>query len=134
MNPSAFAPQPRPEQLGPCPVCGKQEYHWGKLDGESVLRFYAPDGSRWDRKTRHGGEYIKTRVCLNCGNVQLFVKPKREKNDEPESEGEDQPRIVATRPTDRPGPRPPMRKPSRRPITPTGTSQKGAPRRPKPKV
>lgn len=128
------APQPRPEQLGPCPICGKQDFHWGKLDGESVLRFYAPDGSRWDRKTRHGGDYIKTRVCMNCGNVQLFVRPKREKHDEGEESGETPSRFVATRPSSRPSPRPPMRKSTRRPIAPTsGPSKKGAPRRPRPK-
>ncbi len=147
MNPSPVAPQPRPEQLGPCPVCGKEEYHWGKLDGESVLRFYAPDGSRWDRKTRHGGEYIKTRVCMNCGNVQMFVKPKREKSEgeDGEESGEEPTRFVATRPSSRPSPRPPRRKPNRRPgssgssssAAPKSSSssrpQKAAPHRPKPK-
>lgn len=130
-----IAPQPRPEQLGPCPICGKQEYHWGKLDGESVLRFYAPDGSRWDRKTRHGGDYIKTRVCLHCGNVQMFVKPKREKHEdeEPIEQGEMPPRVMATRPSDRPGPRPPSRKPSRRPASAAPRPKKATPHRPKPK-
>lgn len=135
-TPSPFAPQPKPEQLSPCPVCGGEEYHWGKFEGESVLRFYTADGSRWDRKTRHGGDYIKARVCMNCGNVQLFVKPKREKvegeteSDVPEEKAEREQREQReeSSPLDRPQPRPGPHRP-----VPPKNIKKGPARKPRPK-
>jgi hypothetical protein len=60
----------------PCPICGGTHYNWGKVHDSPVFRFRSPDGSRWDRKTVYGGEYVKARVCMTCGNIQVFVKPK----------------------------------------------------------
>jgi hypothetical protein len=50
----------------PCPVCGGQEFEWGRLAGQV---YYIPGFSLWRGK---GRQVIKIRRCLQCNNLLQF--------------------------------------------------------------
>ena len=54
---------------GKCPVCGGQEFEWGRIGGQVV---YRPGDSFW----KLGGyQYIRARRCLQCNNLLQFTDP-----------------------------------------------------------
>ncbi|PHM07828.1 hypothetical protein CK516_24500 [Nostoc sp. 'Peltigera malacea cyanobiont' DB3992] len=57
-------------QETPCPICGSQNFVWGRTVGESVSQwvYFRADGAGWGE-----GEKLRARKCLNCKNVQLFT-------------------------------------------------------------
>jgi predicted RNA-binding Zn-ribbon protein involved in translation (DUF1610 family) len=44
----------------PCPNCGGQHYSWGRLYTLALVK---------------GFSLLAARVCDNCGNVQIFLRP-----------------------------------------------------------
>ncbi len=54
----------------PCPICGEQEYEWGH-PGSSGGVYYLTEGAHFGLGM---GEALQARKCLNCGNVQLFIR------------------------------------------------------------
>lgn len=57
-------------QETPCPICGSQNFVWGRTVAESVSQwvYFRADGAGWGE-----GEKLRTRKCLDCNNVQLFT-------------------------------------------------------------
>ncbi|MBN3875727.1 MULTISPECIES: hypothetical protein [unclassified Nostoc] len=64
-NHKNFSPQETP-----CPICGSQNFVWGRTVGESVSQwvYFRADEAGWGE-----GEKLRTRKCKNCNNVQLFT-------------------------------------------------------------
>jgi hypothetical protein len=54
----------------PCPVCGGQEFEWGRLAGGQYGIGYVPGFSMWQIKR---GQAIKVRRCLQCNNLLQFT-------------------------------------------------------------
>lgn len=53
----------------PCPICGKAEYAWGRLEGQLA---HVPDDSGVMAKIFPWPQSVQTRICAGCGNLQLF--------------------------------------------------------------
>lgn len=53
-----------------CPICGSQNFVWGRTVGESVSQwvYFRADGAGWGE-----GEKLRARKCIDCKNVQLFT-------------------------------------------------------------
>jgi hypothetical protein len=54
---------------GKCPVCGGEDFEWGRIGGQVV---YRPGDNLW--KVR-GYQYIRARRCLRCNNLLQFADP-----------------------------------------------------------
>jgi hypothetical protein len=52
-----------------CPVCGGEEFEWGRIAGQAV---YRPGDSLWALR---GHQYIRARRCLQCNNLLQFADP-----------------------------------------------------------
>jgi hypothetical protein len=65
---------PQQAEHRPCPCCGSQSYAWGWLsEGRGEARFLEDDGSLL-HELGLGGERLRARKCLRCGNLQLFAR------------------------------------------------------------
>jgi hypothetical protein len=61
-----------PSQNQPkCPICQGDQFEWGNLIAHG-LQFH-PEKESWLEKNFTFGYSIRTRVCLSCGNLQLFT-------------------------------------------------------------
>ncbi|HIK06068.1 MAG TPA: hypothetical protein IGS40_15350 [Trichormus sp. M33_DOE_039] len=66
--------QPNPSkpnrQETPCPICGSQNFVWGRTVGESPQQwiYFRADGGIWG-----DGKQLLARQCADCFNVQLFA-------------------------------------------------------------
>jgi len=56
-------------QQSKCPVCGGQDFEWGRLGGQA---YYLPSMSAWAMK---GRQVIKVRRCLRCSALIPFTDP-----------------------------------------------------------
>lgn len=53
----------------PCPICGSQEFTWGRsVCDDFGWLYFRPEGG-W----RGDGEKLSTRKCNQCKNVQFFA-------------------------------------------------------------
>ncbi len=61
----------------PCPFCAGTSYSWGALrDGRSAVPRFVPDDAPWlSRNFGFTGQATQARLCLTCGNLQLFTAP-----------------------------------------------------------
>jgi hypothetical protein len=53
-----------------CQVCGVANYEWGKPGTEGGL-YFLPEGAIFGFGM---GERLAARKCLNCGNIQFFIR------------------------------------------------------------
>jgi len=56
-------------QQSKCPVCGSQDFEWGRLQA-----YYVPGTSLWSAK---GRQMVKARRCLRCNNLLQFTDTAR---------------------------------------------------------
>jgi len=65
----SLKPPNRSQQETPCPICGKQNYIWGRTVGESpsVWVYFRAKQASWGE-----GQNLWARKCCDCSNVQLF--------------------------------------------------------------
>lgn len=63
-------PRPKAEYWNPdlCPVCGHNDFTWGKLSSSSSPTYFNPEGMF------SGSRKMDARHCKRCGNVQLFAE------------------------------------------------------------
>jgi len=54
----------------PCPVCGNQEFEWGRMP---MTVYYLPGLTRLWTTMRQGRQVIKVRRCLRCNNLLQFT-------------------------------------------------------------
>lgn len=57
-------------RYAPCPICGEQEYDWGHPGSQGGV-YYLPENASFGFGM---GEALAARKCLQCGNVQLFIR------------------------------------------------------------
>lgn len=57
-------------RYAPCPICGEQEYDWGH-PGSNGGVYYLPENASFGWGM---GEALVARKCLQCGNIQLFIR------------------------------------------------------------
>lgn len=64
----------------PCPICGQINYKRGEVAANN-LRFHLPIKLNYDKKglsallPQIGNTETMARICLSCGNVQIFMYP-----------------------------------------------------------
>ena len=56
----------------PCGVCAAQSYEWGQLTSNGGV-WYAPEADSVSGGI-FGGKRLAVRLCLECGNVQIFLR------------------------------------------------------------
>lgn len=58
----------------PCHICGAQTYMWGVVEGSERHKFTPDERTITDKLLGAGIYGVRARTCINCGNVQLFVR------------------------------------------------------------
>ena len=55
-----------------CAICGSTNFEWGKLTSNGGV-WYAPEADSVSGGI-FGGKRLAVRLCLECGNVQIFLQ------------------------------------------------------------
>lgn len=61
---------PTTDREAACLICSGTHYEWGKGGSEGGL-YFLPEGAIFGFGM---GEHLAARKCLNCGNVQWFIR------------------------------------------------------------
>ena len=55
-----------------CAICGSKSFEWGKLTSNGGV-WYAPEADSVSGGI-FGGKRLAIRLCLDCGNMQVFLR------------------------------------------------------------
>ncbi|MGE0431996.1 MAG: hypothetical protein AB7K09_02525 [Planctomycetota bacterium] len=75
-SPARGAAPRAPHADTPCHCCGGKQFEWGSLRGHGLWATRLERDSSGLLGWLFGtGRLVRTRECVNCGNVQLFTRP-----------------------------------------------------------
>lgn len=58
----------------PCHICGQSSFSWGTLEGSQRHTFKPDERPTLDKLMNSRGYAVRARMCIECGNIQLFIR------------------------------------------------------------